>query len=615
MNKKSIPKIIEKSEEELAAIIQLIEDSSFPTAAKDFILVCIEGALWFPHVLQKKNMSLKRLMIMLFGKGYKSEKIKTAVAAIDDNSGDTSPDAQEDAELLTATGTTIDGELIAAALSPTDMEDTVTTNIFANNTESIELIVNSKAEATALAVPANNTVIAGHGKMPHTVYGEYKEIALSIDGFTPGDPCPVEDCNGKLYVFEPKKPKILVRIVGQKMAEVRKFIVQRVRCNVCLHIVQAEIPPEVGNEKYDAAFKALIVLQKYYVAVPFYRQENFQKLMGFPLPDSTQWDLVEQVASPFYPIFNALVVYGANGELVYGDDTRVKIQEIIQEIKQNPETKRTGMFTSGFIIINSGHKIALFFNGTNHAGENLAGILANRSPAKPSIIQMCDALSCNIAKDIATIVCNCLSHGFRKFDELLDDVPTPCLTIMRLLSQVYDNDDQTKTMDKEERLAYHQEHSKPTMELLSRYMQALFDEKLVEPNSDMGGALKYMQKHWHKLTRFLTVAGAPLCNNVVERGLKIAIRNRKNAMFYRTCYSAHVGGMHTSIIYTCELNGINPYDYLIAVQQNALAVFNKPRRWLPWNYKENFASTHPPNVAVPASHQVCEPAVDALAVG
>jgi hypothetical protein len=109
-----------------------------------------------------------------------------------------------------------------------------------------------------------------------------------------------------------------------------------------------------------------------------------------------------------------------------------------------------------------------------------------------------------------------------------------------------------------------------------------------------------MQKHWHKLIRFLSVAGAPLCNNIVERSLKIAIRNRKAAMFYRTPYSAHIGGMLTSIIYTCELNKVNPYDYLIAVQKHYPSVAENASTWLPWNYKHNI--THPPNLATFANH-------------
>ena len=120
-----------------------------------------------------------------------------------------------------------------------------------------------------------------------------------------------------------------------------------------------------------------------------------------------------------------------------------------------------------------------------------------------------------------------------------------------------------------------------------------------------------MQKHWQKLTRFLSVAGAPLCNNILERALKIAILNRKNAMFYRTCYSAQVGGMLTSIIYTCELNHVNPYDYLIALQMHAGAVRNNPRQWLPWNYKQNFMPQE--NEEACANQQEFVPSSDVLA--
>ena len=72
-------------------------------------------------------------------------------------------------------------------------------------------------------------------------------------------------------------------------------------------------------------------------------------------------------------------------------------------------------------------------------------------------------------------------------------------------------------MDAKQRLEYHRQHSLPVMEMLKCYLQALFDEKRVEPNSELGKAIKYLQRHWDKLTRFLSVAGAPLCNNVVER--------------------------------------------------------------------------------------------------
>ena len=51
-------------------------------------------------------------------------------------------------------------------------------------------------------------------------------------------------------------------------------------------------------------------------------------------------------------------------------------------------------------------------------------------------------------------------------------------------------------------------------------------------------------------------------NNVCEQALKKAILHRKNAYFYKTENGAHVGDLFMSLIHTCELNGVNPFDYL-----------------------------------------------------
>ncbi len=53
----------------------------------------------------------------------------------------------------------------------------------------------------------------------------------------------------------------------------------------------------------------------------------------------------------------------------------------------------------------------------------------------------------------------------------------------------------------------------------------------------------------------------------MERVLKLIVRGRKNAQFYKTLAGAHVGDVITTLIATCELNGINCFDYLTVLQQ------------------------------------------------
>ena len=105
-----------------------------------------------------------------------------------------------------------------------------------------------------------------------------------------------------------------------------------------------------------------------------------------------------------------------------------------------------------------------------------------------------------------------------------------------------------------------------------------------------------MLKHWEKLTLFLRVPGAPLDNNICERALKKAILHRKNALFFKTANGAHVGDVFMSLIYTCELCGANPFDYLTELERHAGELAEDPQRWMPWNYRQTLDALTPPPV-------------------
>jgi hypothetical protein len=105
----------------------------------------------------------------------------------------------------------------------------------------------------------------------------------------------------------------------------------------------------------------------------------------------------------------------------------------------------------------------------------------------------------------------------------------------------------------------------------------------------LGRAISYLLKHWQPLTLFLREKGAPLDNNLCERALKKAILNRKNALFYKTLNGAQVGDLFMSLIHTCELNGVNPFDYLTELQRHCLDVEQTPVDWMPWNYRDTLA--------------------------
>ena len=158
-------------------------------------------------------------------------------------------------------------------------------------------------------------------------------------------------------------------------------------------------PDNVGSDKYDETAGSMIAMLKYGSGVPFYRIEKLQESLGMPLPASTQWDIVENAANGGpHPAYRELIRQAAQGDVIHNDDTPMKILALVKEI--NEKSSRTGMFTTGMVSIVEDRKIALFFTGQKHAGENMTDLLKQRHAELEPPIQMCDALSRNPAQGV-----------------------------------------------------------------------------------------------------------------------------------------------------------------------------------------------------------------------
>ena len=183
--------------------------------------------------------------------------------------------------------------------------------------------------------------------------------------------------------------------------------------------------------------------------------------------------------------------------------------------------------------------------------------------------------------------------------EVVENFPEECRYVLETLGGVYHCDAlaREQKLSPEERLRFHQEHSGPLMKGLHEWMEAQLAEHKTEPNSGLGKAISYLLNHWPKLTLFLRQPGAPLDNNIVERALKKAILNRRNALFYKTLNGAEVGDLFMSLIHTCELNGANPFDYLTELQRHTEELKQRPSEWMPWNYRETLARLATPAAA------------------
>jgi transposase len=433
----------------------------------------------------------------------------------------------------------------------------------------------------------------GHGRNPASAYAGATKVPVPHPNLKHGAACP-ECPKGKVYAQ--KEPRPLVRIVGQAPLGATVYELEQMRCNACGQVFTAPEPEGVGPEKYDETAMAMVAELKYGSGMPFNRIENLEKRLGVPLPSATQWEIVEEAAVLLNPVSDELIRQAAQGELFHNDDTSVRILKL----ERPAGDERTGVFTSAVVSVvreEAGaeggareRRMALYFSGREHAGENLAKVVKQRAAEMGHAIQMADALARNVPKlgaGVELLLANCLAHGRRHFVDVVGKFPNECRYVLETLGGVYANDAVTKErkMTPQERLEFHSQNSQPLMEGLESWMREQFSERKVEPNSGLGKAITYMQRHWKPLTLFLRQPGAPLDNNICERALKLAVLHRKNALFYRTMHGAQVGDLFRSLIHTCQLNGVNSFEYLVELMRHAEEVAARPQEWMPWCYR------------------------------
>jgi transposase len=556
------------SAEEGEALIARVHRSNLPRADAETVEWVIRMYFHVVFALQEAHISMKRLRALLFGKPLAPSPL---------------PEDSFAASQAAGNGTSV------SAVREADADEAAATVNHALPGES------PRPEGAK----AKGGHRAGTGRLGAAAYAGATRVECRHEELSVGQRCPV--CGqGHLYALP---AGVEIRIDGNALLSAIRYELEKLRCSACGEMFTAGLPAGVGAEKYSAQARAVLAVSRYYLGVPSYRLEGYQAMLGVPVPDATQWDEIEVVGDCAYKVFAQMEREAAQGDLIFQDDTAVRIVSLLKENREfvaqahaqglSTPKERTGMHTTALAVQVGEHTAILYYSSRRHAGENLQGLLDKREAGLEKPLAMSDALPSNeVADESMLIRCHCLAHGRRKFSDLEEVFPHECQVVIEVIRQVFDHDEHARKaqLSPEARLAYHQAQSQPLMDELKGWLDKQIDDHLVEPNSALGKAIGYMRTHWTTLTRFLSLPGAPIDNNLAERVLKLFIRQRKNSLFYKTPHSAYIASVLTSLIATCIYAGVNAVEYLVALQENRREVFLNPAAWLPWAYASSRAS-------------------------
>ena len=82
------------------------------------------------------------------------------------------------------------------------------------------------------------------------------------------------------------------------------------------------------------------------------------------------------------------------------------------------------------------------------------------------------------------------------------------------------------------------------------------------PKSALGKAITYARNQWPTLVVFLDDGNVPVHNNTSERLLRGPVTGRKNWLFAGSEGGAETAATCFSVVHSCMLAGVDPYEYL-----------------------------------------------------
>ena len=427
-------------------------------------------------------------------------------------------------------------------------------NFIPQNTPSAQLSLDIQAEAIATCSVTKAQKI------------EYTRQQLEIKKNHPGRTKLPEHLERREIIIEPTQKTEGCKKIGDEVTEEleyepgKLFVNRYVRPKyVMADNSQIIIAPMVDRPLPKAiagpGLLAQIIIDKYVDHLPLYRQEQRFKREGVDIAYSTISDWIKNGCVLLDPLGEALKKIVISSDYLHADETPLKV------LDKNKKGTSAGSVHRGFYWVyhNSIDNLVWFDYRQGRGREGPNEILKDfKGYLQTDGYTVYDIFKEN--KDITVL--HCMAHARRKFFEAKQNNPVIAEYALEQIGLLYAIERKAKEQEltADEIFELRQTEALPISESLGKWMKETYLTSL--PKSMIGKALGYSIERWPELMIYASDGKLNIDNNPVENSIRPVAIGRKNYLFAGSHEAAQRAAMMYSLLATCRMHNINPYEWL-----------------------------------------------------
>ena len=302
-----------------------------------------------------------------------------------------------------------------------------------------------------------------------------------------------------------------------------------------------------------------MIIDKFAFHLPLYRQH--QRLVDAGINVSRAWltQLMQASASLLEPIHAAQLDSIRASRVKAMDETPIKAG------RAGPGKMKAAYF---WPVYGEQDEICFLYY-PSRAAKHVAEALGPSPPAGAVLQSDGYAAYAQYAKKMGLTHAQCWAHARRKVFEAKDIEPGPAAQALDWIGGLYAVEAQIREqgLAGAAKRAWRLAHAKPLADHFFAWIDKQFAALGFLPSSPFIAALAYIRARRVGLEVYLDDPDVSIDTNHLERALRVIPMGRKNWLFSWTELGAKHVGIVQSLLVTCRLHDIDPYDYFVDVLQ------------------------------------------------